>query len=59
MYESMPRGTSFDLAQTYEISTLEVPVSVLELPQRRVWRARVKYVAHFVKSIHVQLSDKR
>lgn len=46
MYECMPRGSSFDLAQAYEISALKVPVSMLELPQGRIWRSSVENVAH-------------
>lgn len=34
VYERMPRGSSFDLAQAYKVSALEVPVSVFKLPER-------------------------
>jgi hypothetical protein len=57
--ECVPRGSSFDLAKAYKIATLEVPVPMLELPERRVWRPCMEDVAHFVKSVHVQLADKR
>lgn len=46
MYESMPRGSSFDLPQANEVSSLKIAVSVLELPQGRVGGAGVEDVAH-------------
>lgn len=46
MDQRMPRCATLDLAQADKISALEVAVSVLELPQRRVRRAGVEYIAH-------------
>lgn len=47
MDQSMPRRSSLDLPETYEVASFEVPVSVFELPQRRVWRACVEDIAHW------------
>jgi hypothetical protein len=49
--ERMSRGTSLDLPQPDEVPALEITVAVLELPQRRVRRASMKYVAHCEQSV--------
>lgn len=49
--ECVPRGSSFDLAQAYKIAALEIPIAVLEFPERRVWRPCVKDVAHCSTSV--------
>lgn len=46
MDESMSRGAPLDLAQADQITSLEVTISVLKLPQGRVGRSRVEDVAH-------------
>lgn len=45
MDQCMSRGSSLDLSQPHEITTLEVAGAVLKLPKRRVRRACVKNVA--------------
>lgn len=50
MYESVSGGSSLDFAQTIQVSALEAATAMLELPQRRVRRARVEDVAHYTWS---------
>jgi hypothetical protein len=44
--ECVSRGATLDLAQADQVPALEVPVAVLELPQRSIRGRRVKDVAH-------------
>lgn len=53
MDERMSRCAALDLTQAYQVAALEVSVTMLEFPERRVGRSCVKDVAHFVKAIHV------
>ena len=47
MDERMSRGTSLDLSQADQITTLEVAIAVLELPQWSVWGSSVEDIAHW------------
>lgn len=58
MNQRMPRCPSFDISQASEVSPFEIAVSMLEFPQRRFGRSCVEHIAHFVKAIHIQLSNK-
>jgi hypothetical protein len=58
MHEGVSASPSLDLAQTYKVTALEVAIAVLELPERRIRISCVKYIAFFVKAVHIQLSYK-
>lgn len=47
MDQSVPRSAAFDFSKTGQIASLEVAVSVLELPQSRFGRSSVKDVAYY------------
>ena len=57
--ERMPGCSSLDLLETGEIAPFEAAIPMLELPQGRIRVTCVEDVAHFVESIHVELSYKR
>src|SRR5690349_20739705 len=59
MDQSVSRRASFYFSQAHKISFREVSIPVFELPESGIWRARVENVADFVKSIHIELPDKR
>lgn len=54
MDQGVSGGTALDLAQTNQVSALEISVSMLELPERRVWRSCVEDVAHCDTKISFQ-----
>jgi hypothetical protein len=57
--EGMPTSSPFNFPEADEVTTLEVTVAVLELPESCVGISCMKDVAFFVKAIHVKLSHKR
>ena len=47
VHERVSTGSALDLAQTHQVTPLEVSVPMLELPQRCIWISGVKYVAFY------------
>lgn len=46
MYEVVARSASFDLSKPDQVASLEVVLSMLELPQGMLWATVVKHIAH-------------
>lgn len=58
MNQSMAGSATLNLTQSDKIAPVEVAASMLEFPQRGVWRAGVEDIADLVEAVHVKLTDK-
>lgn len=47
MDQSMARSSTLDLSETNKVTSFEIAISMLKLPQRRVGRSGVKHIAHY------------